>query len=85
MEINFYSRYPIDPEGYFEYRALVKENEIVKRYSKTSEKEIEVPVPYKKSFWDRFDIGIYAGPGYDVLGKKISLVNVGEGFTVDLF
>lgn len=67
--------YYFPPRNYFDVKANIKERVITK--------ELTIEKPYEPSFFDRFNVVIYGGLGYDFL-QKIPTLSVGLGLGFDI-
>lgn len=71
VKITYY--YP--PKNYFDINLNIKEKIITNEILKVQ--------PYEPKFWDRFNIVVYCGAGYDFIERRPSLsVGVGIGFSI---
>jgi hypothetical protein len=70
-----YVAYHFPPANYFAIQANLKEKIITK--------ELTITKPYDPSFWDRWNVVIYGGIGYDFIERRPSL-SVGVGFGIDI-
>lgn len=71
IKITYY--YP--PKNYFNLDLNIKEKVITHEITKT--------LPYDPSFWDRFNVVIYGGFGYDFL-QRVPTVSVGLGIGINI-
>lgn len=67
--------YYFPPKNYFNIDAHIKEKIITH--------EITKELPYDPSFWDRFNVVIYGGIGYDFIERRPS-ISIGVGFGIDI-
>ena len=67
--------YWFPPKNYFDLDINIKEKIITN--------EIFKIMPYEPSFWDRFNIVIYGGVGYDFFTQKPTM-SVGVGLGIDI-
>lgn len=71
VKITYY--YP--PKNYFDLNLNIKEKIITHEITKI--------LPYEPKFWDRFNVVIYGGFGYDFL-QRVPTVSVGLGLGIDI-
>ena len=72
--VRFYSPIPLHPASYFDFNYELKELHI----KHTGIVEVEK----KKTFWQRFHISAFTGPGIGIFKKEFD-INVGLGFSFD--
>jgi hypothetical protein len=67
--------YYFPPQNYFQIDANIKEKIITK--------ELTITKPYEPKFFDRFNVVIYGGFGYDFL-QKVPAASIGLGFGINI-
>lgn len=74
----YVSPIPIHPNGFFAFNNIK-----IKRQNTITTGIDEITKPYDPSFWDRFNVVIYGGVGYDFIERRPS-ISVGFGFGIDI-